>query len=159
MKGRPEEKALPLLAGSIEALKDVAEFDDRARELARRFWPGPLTLVLQRAGGFTSHLGGAADGSIAVRVPRSEALRELLELTGPLAVTSANRSGDQPAATLAEALSVFGEDTPALAAGSDTPRGEASTVLSLLGAPEVLREGALPFGEIQDCLRAAGLDA
>lgn len=157
LKGRPADKPLPVLAADVAALRDVAVFSESAVELARCFWPGALTLVLPRAGGFTHDLGGTDEGSIAVRVPNSQPLRELLEVTGPLAVTSANLSGQQPATTLEEALAIFGEDTPALD-GDETAIGEASTVLSLLGAPEILRGGAVSLSAIHDCLRAANLD-
>ena len=158
LKGRPPEKALPVLASGIEALGSVALLDDRARAVAGCFWPGALTLVLPRAIAFDHDLGGDDDSTVAVRVPRSEPLRRLLELTGPLAVTSANRSGEDPATTLEEALSVFGDDTPALAAG-ETTTGEPSTVLSLLGAPEILRAGAITLAAVEECLRSAGLES
>lgn len=154
LKGRPPEKALPVLGSDVAALEKVAVFNEPARALARLFWPGALTLVLPRAEGFDHDLGGGDDGSIAVRVPNSTPLRALLDRTGPLAVTSANRSGEEPAATLEEALLVFGSTTPALD-GGEAAAGEPSTVLSLLGAPEILRQGAISLSAIQECLRAA----
>ena len=154
LKGRPPEKALPVLGSDVAALEEVAVFNEPARALARLFWPGALTLVLPRAEGFDHDLGGGDDGSIAVRVPNSTPLRALLDRTGPLAVTSANRSGEEPAATLEEALLVFGSATPALD-GGEAAAGAPSTVLSLLGAPEILRQGAISPSAIQECLRAA----
>ena len=155
MKGRPDSKPLPVLGQGAGSLAAVAEFDNRAAALAAEFWPGPLTLVLRRAAGFDHDLGGSEADTVAVRVPRSEPLRKLLETSGPLAVTSANRSGERPASTLDEARSVFGADVPFLAGGDAA--GEPSTVLSLIGAPEVLRAGAIDLGAIEDCLKNAGL--
>ena len=157
LKGRPTDKALPVLVSDLAALERVAVLNDQALALAGCFWPGAVTLVLPRAEGFTHDLGGDDAGSIAVRIPQSEPLRALLGSTGPLAVTSANRSGEDPAVTLEEALSVFGADMPALETSNEAG-GEPSTVLSLLGAPEVLRAGVISLGAIEDCLRDAGLN-
>ena len=155
MKGRPDSKPLPVLGQDAGSLAAVAEFDDRAAALAAEFWPGPLTLVLRRATGFDHDLGGSEADTVAVRVPSSEPLRKLLERSGPLAVTSANRSGEQPASTLDEASAVFGEDVPFLEGGDAA--GEPSTVLSLTGAPEMLRAGAIELAAIEDCLKDSGL--
>lgn len=155
MKGRPDSKPLPILGRDADSLRPVADFDDRAVALAARFWPGPLTLVLPRSEAFDHDLGGSEKDSVAVRVPRSEPLRRLLGSAGPLAVTSANRSGERPASSLAEARSIFGESVPSLDGGD--AMGEPSTVLSLLGAPEILRAGAVDLAAIEDCLKNAGL--
>lgn len=155
MKGRPDSKPLPILGRDADSLRRVADLDDRAVALAARFWPGPLTLVLPRAEAFDHDLGGSEKNSVAVRVPHSEPLRRLLEYSGPLAVTSANRSGEQPASSLAEARSIFGQSVPFLGGGD--AMGEPSTVLSLLGAPEILRAGAVDLAAIEDCLKNAGL--
>lgn len=155
MKGRPDSKPLPILGRDADSLRPVADFDDRALALAARFWPGPLTLVLPRSAVFNHDLGGSEKDSVAVRVPLSEPLRRLLEASGPLAVTSANRSGEQPASSLVEARSIFGENVPFLGGGD--AMGKPSTVLSLLGAPEVLRAGAISLAAIEECLEDAGL--
>ena len=155
LKGRDRSKALPVLGDHMDSLRFVAKFDERAVALAECFWPGALTIVLSKADRFTFDLGGPADGSIAVRVPRSEPLRELLAATGPLAVTSANRSGEPPANNLSEAQAALGEDLPSLDDGDAA--GEASTVLGLTGAPEILRSGTISLEQIEDCLRSARL--
>lgn len=146
LKGRPDNKPLPVLGDGIEALKAVAAFDRRAEELARRFWPGPLTLVLARHPGFTHDLGGDDLATVAVRVPQSEVALELLGEIGPLATTSANRSGEPPATSADEARSIFGDEVAYLDGGPC--RGLPSTVLSLVGSPRVLREGALAPDEV-----------
>ena len=147
LKGRPDDKPLPVLGDGVGALEAVAVFDDRAAELARRFWPGPLTLVLPRTPGFFHDLGGDDSSTVAVRVPQSAVTLELLSQTGPLATTSANRSGEPPATSIAEARSVFGEEVAAYVDGGAC-RGLPSTVLSLVGPPLVLREGALGREEV-----------
>jgi L-threonylcarbamoyladenylate synthase len=146
LKGRPQDKALPVLGDSLEALDHVAEFTEDARSVAEGFWPGPLTLVLRRADGFDHDLGGPDDGTIAVRVPGDPALRSLLAETGALAVTSANRSGESPAHTAEEARDIF-PGVPVVDGGSRD--GRPSTVLSLLGAPKILREGSVDLSQIR----------
>lgn len=148
-KGRAESNPLPVLGASAEALAGVAQFDQAAYELARRFWPGPLTLVLHRAEGWRIHLGGDNSDSVGVRVPACPIARELLTLSGPLAVSSANRSGGAPATTVAGAREALGRAVEVFIDGG--PRsGTASTVLSLIGAPVVLREGDLTAAQLLD---------
>ena len=142
LKGRPADKAIAVLGDGVGALETVAEFDERAQRMARTFWPGPLTLVLPRVHGFSHDLGGVGDGSIAVRVPQHPVALELLSITGPLAVTSANLSGEAPATTVVEARAIFSDRVDAYVDGG-TCTGLPSTVLALIGPPMVLREGSL----------------
>lgn len=145
LKGRPADKPLPVLGASVASLAAVAVLDERAQRLAEHYWPGPLTIVVRRAANFDADLGGTNDNTVAVRVPESRLALELLGLTGPLAVTSANLSGAPPCADAASARELW-PDVPVL---DDGPAGgEPSTVLSLIGAPEVLRAGALDAHEL-----------
>ena len=150
-KGRPEEKALPVLGADMDALEGVGTFDDSAALLAQRFWPGPLTLVLRRAPGFTHDLGGTDTATIAVRVPAFPATLDLLRASGPLAVTSANRSGEPPAASVDDARTALGHAIGVFIDGGRVG-GAPSTVVSLVEDPVVLREGALPTAEIEGAL-------
>ena len=151
IKGRPPSKALPVLGSDSESLRAVARMDGRMELIATRFWPGPLTVVLPRAQGFDRDLGGANDGTVAVRVPASEMARRLLAASGPLAVTSANRSGFPPANSVDEARREFGDSVTAYL--DDGPgAGSASTVVSLVGEPRVLREGAVTEAELEEVL-------
>ena len=154
LKGRPREKALPILGGGVEDLEGVAAFDARARTLASAFWPGPLTIVLPRRKGFDVDLGGDAGiTTVAVRVPAAEPTLTLLGVTGPLAVTSANHSGSAPALTVADARATFGEAVAIYLDGGRT-KGEPSTVVSLAGELKVLRRGPLEEADLEECLRA-----
>jgi tRNA threonylcarbamoyl adenosine modification protein (Sua5/YciO/YrdC/YwlC family) len=144
-KGRPREKAIPVLGHDPAALEAVASFDERAR-VAARLWPGPLTIVLPRAPGFTADLGGTGD-SVAVRIPEHPLVLELLSITGPLAVTSANLSGRPPLTTAQDARRVFPSGMAVLDGG--TCEGAPSTVLDLTGEPRILRAGALDAGDLQ----------
>lgn len=143
-KRRSRGLTLPILAADAGQAWAVAVSDDRARRLAARFWPGPLTLVLPRteiAQGWD--LGDARD-TVGVRVPAHDVALALLRATGPLPVTSANRSGvptppdcEGVRAALGEAVAVY------LCAGP--AGGTASTVVDLAGpSPRLLREGAIP---------------
>lgn len=151
LKGRPESKPLPVLAGGIDQLGEVAKFDDRAHALAERFWPGPLTLILPRADGFGIDLGGGAVNTVGVRVPKQPRTLELLRISGPLAVTSANRSGGREATTLDEARTEFGEEVAVYVDGGRCV-GIPSTVVYLVGERRLLREGPIPSAQIYQML-------
>jgi L-threonylcarbamoyladenylate synthase len=135
----------------MTALQEVAVFDAEALDLAERFWPGPLTLVLPRAAGFDVDLGGRTKDSVAVRVPRHDVALELLRRTGPLAVTSANRSGEAPALTVDEAQAALGETVDVFVEGGRLS-GRPSTIVSLLDEVTLIREGELPFVDVQSVM-------
>jgi L-threonylcarbamoyladenylate synthase len=147
-KGRPIDRALPVLGGDGASLHDVAVFDARAQALAARFWPGPLTLVLPRAAGFDVDLGGTTKDSVAVRVPGHDTTLELLRRTGPLAVSSANRSGEPAALTVEAAQAALGE-TVAVFVDGGRLTGRPSTIVSLLAELRLLREGELALTDVQ----------
>lgn len=132
LKGRPEVKPIPILAAEAGAVAGLAVLDGEALDAARRHWPGPLTLVVPRAPGLPSWLGDPSDDTIAVRVPAHPVALELLRRWGPLAVTSANRSGEAPAVDDRAAADVLGGGVavylPGVAGG-----GEASTVVHAVG--------------------------
>lgn len=150
LKQRPREKALPVLGSDAGQLGRIAELDGNARALAEEHWPGPLTIVVPRKPTFTADLGGDDPATVAVRVPAHPIARRLLEQTGPLAVTSANVSGEPPATTYDEAC----ELAPGLVClDGGTCDGVPSTVLSLVGTPRVLRQGGL---DLTDWLSRTG---
>ena len=146
VKGRPEDRPLPILAAAPADLDAVAVLDGRAALVAQRFWPGGLTLVLPRARGFDVWLGGTGEATVAVRIPACEVALGVLRRAGPLAVTSANRSGQPPATTVEEArralpgVQVFVDGGPR--------HGAPSTIVSLVGEPQILRAGAIPREEV-----------
>ncbi len=135
LKQRPADKPLILMGADLPQLVEAlgVPWQQPWIEQARLSWPGAVTLVLPIAGSLTSHLhpGGT---SLGLRVPACEPARELLRLSGPLATTSANRSGEPPATTAAEAARQF----PALSLLEPLPwpagSGQASTVLAWRGS-------------------------
>jgi tRNA threonylcarbamoyl adenosine modification protein (Sua5/YciO/YrdC/YwlC family) len=156
LKGRDAGKAIPWLVAGSQALEGYGEeVPTYALDLARRHWPGALTLVV-RANATAPAAFVAADGSIALRAPAHPITRALIEALGvPLATTSANPQGGEPPSSLAAlderlavrlALAIDGG--PVLGAvGGDgpTPGAIPSTIVSCLEErPRVLREGALP---------------
>lgn len=151
IKGRPNEKPLPVLGASLADLKNVADFNDHARKLAARFWPGPLTMILQRAPGFDVDLGGKNVTTVGVRVPKEPRAIELLKRTGPLAVTSANVSGAREATTLDEARAMLGAHNVYYIDGGRCT-GKPSTIVFLAGERRVLREGSLTEREVLEFL-------
>lgn len=147
VKGRPAERAIPILGASVSDLAEVGEFTPTAEALAEEFWPGPLTLVIPRSEKFDVDLGGEDPDTVAVRVPDDPLALELLRKTGPLAVTSANLSGEPAAKTVEQARSVLGERVTVYLEGGEA-RGSGSSVVSLVAEPRSLREGDLPFDDV-----------
>jgi L-threonylcarbamoyladenylate synthase len=151
VKGRPRDMALPVLGASVEDLERVAVFDDRGRALAETFWPGGITLVLKRASSFDHDLGGDTLDSVAVRVPNARETLEILQRSGPLAVTSANPSGAPAAVTIDQARAALG-DSVAVYIDGGRCGGKESTIVSLIGRVSVVRHGAVPMDAILEAL-------
>jgi L-threonylcarbamoyladenylate synthase len=153
LKGRPDDVPLPVLvAGPEQVAMVAADLEPAAAELAARFWPGPLTLVVPRRRGFTVDLGGppAARQTIGVRWPDHPVVEALCELLGPLAVTSANFHGAPPASTADGVADLFaGSDQPVVVLDGGRCAGTPSTVVECRGrASRCLREGALDWGDL-----------
>ncbi|HPF71287.1 MAG TPA: L-threonylcarbamoyladenylate synthase [Candidatus Krumholzibacteria bacterium] len=149
LKGRPGDKPLVVIAGSIEAaLAVAAPLDAQRLDFARRCWPGPFSLVLPAASDLDPVVTGGG-ATVAVRVPDRPRLAALLALVGgPLVSTSANRSGEPPAVTLDEAAARFGDLVDGIFDPGDPAQaaGAASAVVDLTAwPPQVLRPGPRPL--------------
>jgi L-threonylcarbamoyladenylate synthase len=152
-KGRPRELSLPVLAAGAGEAGGVGVLSRTAERLAERFWPGALTLVVPRAPAAMSWDLGEERTTVALRVPDHPVALALLRRTGPLATTSANRSGrptpedcDGVRRELGDAVAVY------LCAGRLSP--VPSTIVDLSGPePRVVRAGALEPGEVLKALR------
>jgi tRNA threonylcarbamoyl adenosine modification protein (Sua5/YciO/YrdC/YwlC family) len=152
-KQRTRELTLPVLVADVERARDVAVFDDRAEALAATYWPGAVTLVLPRTKLSRGWDLGEEVSSVGVRMPDHSVARSVLERTGPLAVTSANRSGDPTPGDCEGVVRALGDTVAIYLCGGSAPGGVASTVVDLTGAEaRVLRSGALPPGEIESAL-------
>ncbi|MBI4769820.1 MAG: threonylcarbamoyl-AMP synthase [Chloroflexi bacterium] len=147
IKGRSTDKAIAVLLASADDLPRVtAGLNPMAQRLARAFWPGPLTLVVARHPDLPQEV--SHDQTVGVRVPDHPTALALLAATGPLAVTSANRSGEKNPLSAADVLAGLRNRFDLLLDGGRTPGGAPSTVVDCLGsAPRILRSG--PISEEQ----------
>jgi tRNA threonylcarbamoyl adenosine modification protein (Sua5/YciO/YrdC/YwlC family) len=153
-KGRPRDLELPVLVPSTEAARRIAVFDHRAEVLALHFWAGALTIVLPRSEPARSWDLGGDPATIGVRMPHDPLALAVLARTGPLAVTSANRSGAPTPATCDELRATFGAAVDVYLCAPEPLGGSASTVVDLLhDAPRVLRRGAVSEREVLEALR------
>ena len=155
-KGRDKSHAIPLIAASLEQLCEVAgDPSERVRELAGRFWPGPLTLVIPAWPGLASDVHGGT-GTVAVRVSSHPLARGLAHAFGyPITSTSANPSGALPLADADAVEAALGASVTLLIDGGRTAGGEPSTVVDLTCAePRLVRAGAIPWDAVVASLRA-----
>jgi tRNA threonylcarbamoyl adenosine modification protein (Sua5/YciO/YrdC/YwlC family) len=150
-KGRGRDMPVPVLVGSWTTLEGlVSVVTDRTRALVEAFWPGGLTLVVQHAPTLSWDLGDAR-GTVAVRMPLHPVAIELLETTGPMAVSSANRSGRPPAVTAAQAQEQLGDDVAVYLDGGPAEAGIASTIVDLTAeVPRILRSGAVSIQALRE---------
>ena len=151
-KDRPVEKAIPVLIGNPAELERVTqEVPDMAARLAARFWPGPLTLVVHKHPDLPESV--SVSSTVGVRVPDHGVARELLSAAGPMAVTSANLSGQPSPSTVKEVFAQLGGRIALIIDGGRTPGGVPSTVVDCVEAePRILREGPISKDEIQTFL-------
>src|SRR5437763_3275113 len=150
-KERPRFNPLIVHVPGVAEAEALAEFDDRAREAARRFWPGPLTLVLRRrADAGLSLLASAGLDTVALRVPAHPIAQQLLRAVGrPIAGPSANRSGRVSPTTAAHVAEELANGVVLILDGGACPLGLESTVLDLTGAVSVLlRPGGVTREEL-----------
>lgn len=159
-KGRTRAAPPPVLIPGIPTLDALAEnVPDEVRELVKMYWPGALTIILPAMSSLTWDLGDTR-GTVALRMPSNRIVLELLSETGPLAVSSANRTGEPPATTTAEAEAMLG-DSVSVYLNDGTGGTVASTIVDATGllAPQgklrIVREGAISAEEIRDLLGAA----
>ena len=161
-KGRGREMPPPVLVSAASTLDALAvSVPAYARALVDAFWPGPLTLVCHQQSSLQWDLGDTR-GTVAVRMPDHPVARELLERTGPLAVSSANRTG-MPAATDADqAEEMLGDDVDVIVDAGPvddvTGGGLASTIVDVTRTPgRVLRRGALSLADLNAVLEPLGV--
>jgi tRNA threonylcarbamoyl adenosine modification protein (Sua5/YciO/YrdC/YwlC family) len=150
-KGRTRSMPVPVLVSSpamVDALVDA--MPAAAEALAGEFWPGALTLVVRH----TAHLAwdlGESRGTVAVRMPANELAQDLISRTGPLAVSSANRTGHEAATTAMEARLQLGASVSVYLDGGSSGGSVASTIIDVTGEhPRVLRTGALDLHALRE---------
>jgi L-threonylcarbamoyladenylate synthase len=150
-KGRGRDMPVPVLVGAWRTLDGLAAtVTPLARELVETFWPGPLTLVVRAAGSLAWDLGETR-GTVAVRMPLQPVALAVLEQTGPLAVSSANRTGAPPATDAQDAAAQLGTSVTVYLDAGPCADAVPSTILDLTGErPRVLRAGALPVDRLRE---------
>jgi L-threonylcarbamoyladenylate synthase len=141
VKNRSELKSIPVLLHGEAAIGEVAEDSDgRVRALAAAFWPGPLTIVVNRIPTLPSEV--SATTTVGIRAPNHEFALALLKNYGPLATTSANLSGQPSATTADQVLEILGGKIDLIIDGGETARAASSTVVDItVNPPVLLREG------------------
>ncbi len=150
-KGRNRMMPVPVLVASAEMLDALVEFlPDSGRALTDAFWPGALTVVVRH----TPHLAwdlGETRGTVAVRMPNHELARELVTLTGPLAVSSANRSGYPAPSTMLDARLQLGASVAVYLDGGPSGETLPSTIVDVTSdRSRVLREGAISIERLRE---------
>ena len=153
VKGRGPDMPVPVLVGSWTTVDGlVTTVSTAARTLIEAFWPGGLSLVMNHAPSLAWDLGDTA-GTVMIRMPMHPVALDLLRTVGPMAVSSANRSGQPPATTADAAVEQLGEDVPVYLDGGAAPVGVASTIVDLTGSvPRVLRQGAIGLDRLRDAI-------
>jgi len=157
-KRRPLNRPLPVLVSSVEAAERLVVFNEAARRLAERFWPGALTLVLLlRPDAPVPRELHAGTGRLGVRMPAHRVALALIEAAGgALTGTSANRHRMPPPRTAQEAIEQLNGEVDVVVDAGPAPRGEPSTIVDpTTTPPRVIREGAVPAREV---LQALGLE-
>ncbi|GEP37923.1 threonylcarbamoyl-AMP synthase [Nocardioides psychrotolerans] len=156
-KGRGRDMPPPVLVSSATTIDALAvKVPGYARALIEAFWPGPLTLVCHQQQSLQWDLGDTR-GTVAIRMPDHPITLEILERTGPLAVSSANRTG-MPAATDADqAADMLGDSVAVIVDAGESPGGQASTIVDVTGSQgRILRRGALSLEELNEVLEPLG---
>ncbi|TML25036.1 MAG: threonylcarbamoyl-AMP synthase [Actinobacteria bacterium] len=150
-KGRDRQMPPPVLVGTRATLDGlVFNLPDTARDLVEAFWPGALTIVVEHAPSLQWDLGDL-DGTVAVRMPLHPVALEVLRETGPMAVSSANLTGQPAAVTAEEARSQLGFAVSVYLEAGECPDRTPSTIVDVTGTvPRLLRAGAIPLSKLRD---------
>ncbi len=154
-KQRPEEKAIPVLVGSLEQIDQLASsVKPEVLALMAAYWPGPLTLVLPKKDGLPPSLSPYP--GLAVRMPEHAFALNLLQQSGALAVSSANISGGPNPTTAEDVYAQLNGRVALILDGGKHPGGKASTIVDCQSQePLLLREGPIPFEHILNTWRSA----
>ncbi|HVG30317.1 MAG TPA: L-threonylcarbamoyladenylate synthase [Pyrinomonadaceae bacterium] len=153
LKGREGKPVLVVLSDAEQAARLVAAQTDSFRALAARFWAGALTLVAEAGGDVPAELT-AGTGTVGVRLPADVAVREFVRACGgALTATSANLAGEPPARSARDVAAAFPSGLALIVDGGATRASAPSTVVDVTGgAARLIREGAIPWREIEAAL-------
>jgi L-threonylcarbamoyladenylate synthase len=148
VKGREQTKALPVLISNLDQIELISKgLSENAIKLARFYWPGALTVILEKREDLQVPL--SMDNSIGIRIPDDPFVRNLAEQVGPLATTSANLSGLPNTTNIDEVLKQIGDSVDLIVDGGECAGGIPSTVVDCRGEEiKILREGTISKEEI-----------
>lgn len=149
-KGRGRDMPPPVLVGTVRAANALVEdLGPYGQDLIDAFWPGPLTLVCKANRSLSWDLGDTK-GTVALRMPLHPVALDLLKETGPMAVSSANRSGAPAATTASDAEQQLGDSVTVYLDGGACADNTPSTIIDLTTAvPRLLRKGAIPVEKLR----------
>ncbi len=158
-KGRGRDMPPPVLISTTTTLEALAtDLPGWAQELTEHYWPGALTIVCRQQPSLRWDLGDSR-GTVAVRMPQDEAALDLLGRTGPLAVSSANLTGEPAATDADEAERMLGESVEVILDDGPRSGSAASTIVDCTGTqPRILREGAIDRWELKAVLEGFGTE-
>ncbi len=159
-KGRSRQMPVPVLIAAGRTLDGLATgIGDDARALIEAFWPGALTLIVRQQPSLAWDLGDAG-GTVAVRMPLHPVALELLRLTGPMAVSSANRTGEPPATSAAAAHQSLGDAVELYLDAGTVMDNVPSTIVDVTGPrPVVVRTGAIETAVLAEVVPTIGSGA
>ena len=158
-KGRGRDMPVPVLVGTVRAANAlVDDLGPYGQDLIDAFWPGPLTIIGHAGRSLRWDLG-ETKGTVALRMPLHSVALDLLKETGPMAVSSANRSGAPPATTIAEAEEQLGDSVAVYLDGGRCTQPIPSTIVDLTTpVPRVLRKGAVPVEKLKNIVGYVATD-
>ena len=151
VKGRSASRGLPLIAADADQIAaHLGALPPIGRRLARKFWPGPLTLLVPAPAALARDVAGGT-GRVGVRVPAHDIARAICRsVGGPITATSANRTGQPATAEPGEVERTLGDDVDLLIDAGPTPGGAPSTIVDVTAPmPQLVRAGAVPWDDIQ----------
>lgn len=145
IKGRDFNKQIPVLCSTIEQIETFAVVNDNLRKLAKAFWPGALTIVLESNNDYYNFSG---EKTIAIRIPNHKETLKLLEKYGPLKTTSINKSGEPPLNDYKVIYERYNDVVDHIYMNNEEMILVASTIISLVDEVKLLRTGSISYEDI-----------
>ena len=153
VKNRPSNKAFPFVVSSVEEIKKYAEVDEVIEKVIKAFMPGPLTIILKKKDSVNDKITNGKD-TIAIRIPLDPTLLKIVKgLKEPILLTSANKSGEDPALSSEEVVDIFNEEIPLVVKGK-CKYNLASTIVEIKDkSVNIIREGIIKKEEIERIIK------
>jgi L-threonylcarbamoyladenylate synthase len=155
-KGERKNKPLPILASSLKAVERIANINENAEKITKKYWPGPLTLVVPKKSALPNIVTCDLE-SVGVRIPNHKIALQLIVRCDELLVgTSANKTGEKPSKTAQDAASQLSEHVDIVLDGGSTPLLQESSIVDLTSkTPKMIREGPIKLTNIRKIIDGA----